>query len=84
MTGQVNDKARSPCQHKAEPAMFCSYILNGKAEMPAFPVQAACRHLADPKLEGAALLAGLALAIGVFHNASGMLPPDCHHCQQQP
>ena len=48
-----------------------SYILNGAADMPAFPVRAACSYLAKPELQGAELLAALAQAIGIFHNATG-------------
>ena len=38
--------------------------------LPAFPVRAACAHLAAPKLDGASLLAALAAAVGTFSNAS--------------
>ncbi|GAB4814859.1 hypothetical protein N2152v2_001905 [Parachlorella kessleri] len=48
-----------------------SYILNGNGELPAYPVRAACSHLAEPGLEGEALLASLAQAVGVLYNNSG-------------
>ena len=35
------------------------------------PMRAACEYLAEPNLEGDALLAGLASAAGVFYNFSG-------------
>ena len=35
------------------------------------PMRAACAYLAEPDLEGDALLAGLASAAGVFYNFSG-------------
>jgi hypothetical protein len=50
-----------------------SYILNGAGMLPAHPVRTACAHLADEGLAGAALLGGLARAVGVFYNFSGAL-----------
>ena len=41
------------------------------------PMRAACEHLAEPDLEGNALLAGLASAAGVFYNFSGQ-NLDCY------
>lgn len=35
------------------------------------PMRTACEYLAEPDLEGDALLAGLASAAGVFYNFSG-------------
>ena len=49
------------------------YILNGAGELPAFPVRVACEALAEPGLEGAALLGALADAVGVFYNHSAAL-----------
>ena len=48
-----------------------SYILNGVAKMPAFPMRVACSYLAEPGLQGADLLSGLSKAVGVFYNATG-------------
>ena len=51
-----------------------SYIINGaEPPLPAFPVRAACEHLAAPALEGLRLLAALAAAVGVFYNHTGDL-----------
>ena len=48
-----------------------SYMTGGAARLPAWPVRAACAHLADAALEGDALLSALADAAGVFNNATG-------------
>jgi lysosomal Pro-X carboxypeptidase len=37
-------------------------------ELPAYPVRVACEALADPHLEGKALLSAMAAASGVFYN----------------
>jgi lysosomal Pro-X carboxypeptidase len=59
-----------------------SYIVNGaQPPLPAFPVRAACEHLAQPGLEGQALLQGLAAAVGVFYNHTNDL--DCFSFKQQ-
>lgn len=50
-----------------------TYILNGEATLPAYPIRAACEHLKDPDLEGDALLRGMASAVGLFFNATGSL-----------
>jgi lysosomal Pro-X carboxypeptidase len=52
------------------------YILNGEAVLPAYPVRVACSHLADPTLEGKALLGAMAEAVGIFYNATGAV--DCY------
>lgn len=51
-----------------------SYIVNGaQPPLPAFPVRAACAHLADAALpdDSPALLGALASAVGVFYNHTG-------------
>lgn len=53
-----------------------SYIVNGALPpLPAFPVRAACEHLADARLadDQIALLGALGRAIGVFYNHTGDL-----------
>ncbi|EFN56397.1 hypothetical protein CHLNCDRAFT_144962 [Chlorella variabilis] len=59
------------------------YIVNGaQPPLPAFPVRVACGHLAEPGLDGEALLEGLARAAGVFYNHTGDLP--CFSFKQGP
>ena len=50
-----------------------TYLTHGEVALPAFPVRAACEHLAGPLDGDEALLAALAAAAGVFYNASGAL-----------
>ncbi|PSC70433.1 Lysosomal Pro-X carboxypeptidase [Micractinium conductrix] len=53
-----------------------SYIVNGALPpLPAFPVRAACEHLASPDLpsDPAGLLGALGRAVGVFYNHTGDL-----------
>lgn len=35
-----------------------SYMLNGVAELPAYPMAVACSYLATPEMQGAELLSG--------------------------
>ena len=51
-----------------------TYMLNGHGELPAFPMRAACKHLAAELTEPEELLAGLSAAVGVFYNYSRDLP----------
>ena len=50
-----------------------TYILNGEATLPAYPVRVACEHLKDPNLKGEELLSKMADAVGLFYNATGKL-----------
>ncbi|KAL4433268.1 hypothetical protein ABPG77_003316 [Micractinium sp. CCAP 211/92] len=62
-----------------------SYIVNGaQPPLPAFPVRAACQHLADDGLpdDPPALLRALRSAIGVFYNHTQDLP--CFSFKQGP
>jgi len=47
------------------------YLTNGHGVLPAWPVKEACTHLAEPGLEGDALMRGLRDAAAVFYNVSG-------------
>ena len=49
------------------------YILNGEAMLPAYPVRVACDFLSEQGMQGEALLAAMADAVGVFYNATGAL-----------
>ena len=66
---------RPPLLHPDSDMGPRSYILNGVADLPKFPVRAACSFLAEPSLQGEDLLAALARAVAVFYNASGT--SDC-------
>ena len=48
-----------------------SYLLNGDATLPAWPVRAACTHLAAPNLTGTDALAALGAGVSIFFNATG-------------
>jgi lysosomal Pro-X carboxypeptidase len=50
------------------------YILNNAGVLPAYPVRVACKHLAQPNMEGEDLLSAFADAVGVFYNHSDHLP----------
>ena len=50
-----------------------AYILNGQGTLPAYPVRAACQHLAERSLKGEELVESMAMAIGIFYNFTGEL-----------
>jgi lysosomal Pro-X carboxypeptidase len=53
-----------------------SYLLNGDATLPAWPMRAACGKLATPGLTGVAALTALGDAVSIYFNATGTV--DCH------
>lgn len=53
-----------------------SYLLNGDATLPPWPVRAACQHLAEPNLTGTDALTALGAAVSVYFNATGDV--DCY------
>ena len=49
------------------------WLARQMGELPAYPVQVACEALADPHLEGKALMSAMAAASGVFYNYTNAL-----------
>ncbi len=45
-----------------------SYMLNGKGNLPAFPMRVACDFMQEPNMTDAELVRGLAQAVSVWYN----------------
>lgn len=71
------------CEHRC-PDRLASRSNGAQPPLPAFPVRAACQHLADDGLtdDPPALLRALRSAIGVFYNHTQDLP--CFSFKQGP